>query len=181
MSDLKSPIWRNILSSSIKKEGRTSSSRWIQIATISKNLQPNLRTVVFRGWGKDDSMLIYTDNRTQKMKDLNTNNNVEILWLFFKSKSQYRFKGKVHEIKENNNYWINLSNESKSTWFWPAPGEKVVERSNINIPFNLYKPNNFTVLEVNIYQVDLLVLEQPIHKRYCWEKNNEWEYKEINP
>ena len=40
---------------------------------------------------------------------------------------------------------------------------------------------NFVVLNFKIDSVDLLKLEQPIHKRYIWEKNKKWEKTEINP
>ena len=32
-----------------------------------------------------------------------------------------------------------------------------------------------------IYAVDLLKLINPIHKRYVWNKDNDWEKVEINP
>jgi len=42
-----------------------------------------------------------------------------------KTKSQYRFKGKISEQIDNKNYWDTLSEKSKSSWFWGSPGEKI--------------------------------------------------------
>ena len=50
MLDKNLPSWRQDLKSSRKKEGKLTSNRWIQLATVSEENEPRLRTVVFRGW-----------------------------------------------------------------------------------------------------------------------------------
>ena len=79
------PSWRQDLKSSRKKEGKSHSNRWVQLATVSNKNEPRLRTVVFRGWHKDSSMIIFTDRRSEKIEHLRSNPNGEILWLFFKT------------------------------------------------------------------------------------------------
>ena len=177
------PSWRQDLKSSRKKEGKSPSNRWIQLATVSEENEPRLRTVVFRGWHKDSSMIIFTDRRSEKIEHLKYNPNAEILWFFFKTKSQYRFKGKISELRDNRNYWDTLTEKSKSTWFWGSPGERLnsKKQSAFEILPNLPKSENFVVLNLEIDSVDLLKLEQPIHKRYLWERINKWKKKEINP
>ena len=183
MKENKIPIWRQELKAARKKEGKLPSSRWFQLCTINGNNEPRLRTVVFRGWQTESSILIFTDNRSEKIAHLKLNSNAEVLWLFFKSKSQFRFKGKINELKENMKYWDTLSDRSKSTWFWQHPGKDI--NSNIQpsqiISSNLNKPESFVVLEFKIYSVDLLKLVTPIHKRYLWNKENDWDKVEINP
>ena len=56
MLDNNLPSWRQDLKSSRKKEGKLPSNRWMQLATVSEENEPRLRTVVFRGWDKDSSM-----------------------------------------------------------------------------------------------------------------------------
>ncbi len=177
------PGWRHDLKYSIRKEGESPSNRWVQIATVNDKNQPRLRTVVFRGWYKDTSMIIFTDRRSEKIQHFKSNPNAEILWLFFKSKTQYRFKGEINELIDNENYWKTLSEKSKSSWFWGSPGEKINKKlqSTYEMLPNLPKPENFVVLEFEINSVDLLKLEQPIHIRYLWNKNNTWKKIEINP
>ena len=172
-SDL--PLWRQSLKASQSKEGKQSSNRWIQLANISKKNQPRVRTVVFRGWLDNTTMLIYTDKRSEKYADLETNNNIEVLWLFYKTKSQYRFKGKVTDLKDNDKYWDDLSDRSKDQWFWPSPGKKIDRENSISSKNNkLSKPDNFSVLKVEIDEVDLLKLENPFHKRFIWKKIDNW-------
>ncbi len=139
MPDNNLPSWRQDLKSSRKKEGKSPSNRWIQLATVSEENEPRLRTVVFRGWHKDSS--------------------------------------------DNKNYWDLLSEKSKSSWFWGSPGEKINPKvqSTYEILSNLPKSENFVVLNFEIDSVDLLKLEQPVHKRYLWEKSKKWEKVEINP
>ena len=181
MSEDNLPEWRLAIKSSNNKEGKSISKRWVQIATASKDNLPRLRTVVFRGWSETQSMFIYTDRRSEKINDINNNNNVELLWLFPKSKSQYRFKGKAYEIKENIKFWNNLSENSKATWFWPNPGKPLSQKSAYDTPKKLERPETFTVLEVKINYVELLKLERPIHKRCCWSKKYGWKRFELNP
>ena len=182
MNNIDLPLWRQRLKASQSKEGKQSSNRWIQLANVSKNNQPRVRTVVFRGWLDNSTMLIYTDKRSQKYIDLETNNNIEVLWLFFKTKSQYRFKGKVTELKDNDKYWDNLFDRSKDQWFWPSPGKKIGQKENLSsIDNKLSKPNNFSVLKIKINEVELLKLEKPIHKRYVWKECDLWKCIEVNP
>ncbi len=177
------PSWRQDLRSSREKEAKLPSNRWIQLATVSEKNQPRLRTVVFRGWHKDSSMIIFTDRRSEKIEHLKSNPNAEILWFFSKTKSQFRFKGKLSELNDNKNYWDKLSEKSKSSWFWGSPGEKINPKvsSADEILSNLPKSDNFVVLNFEIDSVDLLKLERPIHKRYLWEKIKKWEKTEVNP
>ena len=62
------PSWRQDLNSSRRKEGESPSNRWVQLATVKDKNQPRLRTVVFRGWHKDTSMIIFTDRRSEKIE-----------------------------------------------------------------------------------------------------------------
>ena len=176
------PIWRQELKSARKKEGKSPSNRWIQLSTVNQNNEPRIRTVVFRGWETESSMLIFTDRRSEKVKHLKLNSNAEVLWLFLRSKSQFRFKGQIKEIEDNTKYWGSLSDRSKSTWFWQDPGKEINKIKTSKLPpSNLNKPKNFIVLKFEVYSVDFLKLVTPIHKRYIWDKKNNWGKLEINP
>lgn len=181
MTEILTPSWKQELIASQNKEGKSTSNRWIQIATVNKNNEPRLRTVIFRDWIKEDTMIIYTDGRSQKIEEIKENNNVEILWLFLKDKTQYRFKGKAYLIKDNIKQWNNLSRKAKETWFWPKPGGEFIKENDLKVHKNLKKPNNFLILGINISSVDILKLVQPKHKRYFWQKEREWECVELNP
>ena len=119
------PPWLAPISSAQRKESKLNSSRWIQLATIGIDNTPRVRTVVFRGWSESYEMEIYTlIKEVKKMNELDLNNNVEICWLFSKSKCQFRFRGtsRIELGNERQRHWDQLSEKSKSMWSWPSPG-----------------------------------------------------------
>jgi len=180
------PPWISHIISAQRKESKSNSSIWVQLATIGLDNTPRVRTVVFRGWSESYEMEIYTDKRSQKYKELNLNNDVEICWLFSKSKCQFRFRGKsrVDLGKEDNlRHWNKLSEKSKSMWSWPRSGDPFVFEKNKNFSDinNLEPSNNFILLKIEIINVDQLVLNDPIHIRRKWILKNEWIEKRINP
>ena len=175
------PSWRQKLKSLQNREGKRTSTRWVQLATINGENKPRVRTIVFRDWINTSSMLFFTDSRSKKVKDITTNNNVEILWFFLKSKSQFRFQGTARIMKGKINQWNILSENSKASWFWPSPGkpfEEIINNNNLDIN---NKPDNFLQIQVDINYVELLKLNANIHKRYYWAKYQNWECLEINP
>ena len=118
------PPWLSKLSSIQRKESKFDSSKWLQLATIGIDNKPRVRTVVFRGWSDSYDMKIFTDKRSQKFTELESNNNVEICWLFKESKCQFRFRGNSRIDYSNDTlyHWEKLDYRSKSMLNWPTPG-----------------------------------------------------------
>ena len=178
------PPWLSHVSSCQNKESKTNSSRYIQLSTVGLDNTPRNRTVVFRGWSDSYEMKIFTDRRSSKFFELNSNNNVEICWFFTKSKCQFRFRGTSSiDIGDNTrNEWHKLNDNSKSMWGWPAPGKKFIKDNNFNLSFD---PSislvNFVLLKINIFHVDQLLLKKPIHLRRKWIKKDKWIEERINP
>ena len=179
------PPWLSQLSSAQRKESRFDSSRWLQLATIGIDNKPKVRTVVFRGWSKSYEMEIYTDKRSQKCDELNFNNNVEICWLFSKSKCQFRFRGTSRFASDKYKLlcWEKLSEQSRSMWSWPTPGDHFVfdQMNDLPVKTNNKVSTNFAVLNIDITHVDQLFLHKPIHIRRRWVRTNEWNEERINP
>ena len=179
------PIWIQNLIAIQKRESKKISSRWIQLSTIGLDNSPRVRTVVFRGWSKNYEMEILTDQRSEKFKELQKNNNVEICWLFPKEKCQFRFRGKakIDIAEEAINFWQTLSPHSRSLWAWPLPGAKYDVNSSypLEIKDGVSKSENFVLLKIDIFEVDQLLLQKPIHIRKHWMKSNDWIEERINP
>ncbi len=179
------PPWLTQLRSVQRKESKLDSSRWLQLATIGIDNNPRVRTVVFRGWSKSYEMEIYTDKRSQKYHELNLNNNVEICWLFSRSKCQFRFRGTstIELDKYNLIHWEKLSEQSRLMWSWPTPGNQFnLEKTNdFSVKSIKELSNNFTVLKIKINHVDQLLLRKPVHTRRRWIRANDWKEESINP
>ena len=143
--------WLAQIGSVQKKESKLNSSRWIQLATIGIDNTPRVRTVVFRGWSESYEMEIYIDERSLKTEELDLNNNVEVCWLFSKSKCQFRLRGKSRIDASNDTVinWIQVSANTKSMWYWPTPGHIFVdEKTNKLQVKNIEKPvKNFVLLK----------------------------------
>ena len=176
------PPWLAQIRSAQRKESKLNASRWIQLATIGIDNTPRVRTVVFRGWSEKFEMEIYSDKRSQKFNELNLNNNVEICWLFYKSKCQFRFRGtsRIELGMGNKHHWDQLSEKSKSMWSWPIPGDPFYYKQK-EIKAKEDISNNFALLKINITQVDQLLLLNDIHKRRRWLRETEWMEERINP
>ncbi len=169
------PPWLAQISSAQRGESKINSSRWIQLATIGIDNTPRVRTVVFRGWSESYEMEIYIDKRSLKNEELDLNNNVEVCWLFSKSR--------IELGDERQRHWDQLSEKSKSMWSWPSPGNHlfynqtkdfyVNEKEEISI--------NFAILKIDIFHVDQLILHNPIHTRRRWIRKKEWIEERINP
>tara|TARA_B100000579_G_scaffold241498_1_gene197987 strand:+ start:67 stop:606 length:540 start_codon:yes stop_codon:yes gene_type:complete len=178
------PPWLSIIKYYQKTESDQHSSSFVQLATVSKDNTPRVRTVVLRGWTNTYQLIILTDKRSEKYSELESNNNVEICCFFPKSECQFRLGGKS-EIEMGNDkliHWDKLSDQSKSIWGWPKPGGKYICQ-NFNKSTNNEKTmrDNFALLKITINYVDQLLLKKPIHFRRRWIRRNEWIEERINP
>ena len=130
-------------------------------------------------------MEIYIDTRSLKIEELDLINNVEVCWLFSKSKYQFRFRGtsRIELGDDRQRHWDQLSEKSKSMWSWPSPGKLFVYDQTKDFYVNEKEKisNNFAILKINIFQVDQLILLNPIHIRTRWIKNKEWIEERLNP
>tara|TARA_B100000965_G_C19327806_1_gene641609 strand:- start:34 stop:570 length:537 start_codon:yes stop_codon:yes gene_type:complete len=175
--------WFSHFRSAQRKESKFD-SRWVQLATIGIDDTPRVRTVVFRGWSEFYEMQIYTDKRSQKYHELDLNNNVEICWLFPRSKCQFRFRGtsRIDLGIESHRHWEQLNEKSKSMWFWPSPGDHFsFDKKDYLSNKTRDKADNFIFLKIDITHVDQLLLHNPIHIRRRWIRKDKWVEERINP
>ena len=179
------PPWLSFITSAQRKESRSSTSRWVQLATVGIDNTPRVRTVVFRGWSKSYEMEILTDRRSQKFNELDLNNNVEICWLFSKAKCQFRLRGKstIDIGKDTIRHWEQLNQSSRSMWSWPSPGDSFVSVSKNDLKSKelMGIPDNFSLLKIKVYHVDQLTLNKPIHIRKRWVLKDTWIEERVNP
>ena len=100
------PPWLSIIKYYQKTESDQHSYSFVQLATVSKDNTPRVRTVVLRGWTNTYQLIISTDKRSEKYSELESNNNVEICYFFPKSECQFRLGGKS-EIEMGNDKLIH--------------------------------------------------------------------------
>ena len=155
------------------------------IATIDNEV-PKLRTVVLRTLNKDENTLsFHTDLRSNKIKEIRSNNNVSALFYDKKRRIQIRLQGKAF-IEENSyklkKIWSSMRPESKLCYMGPfAPGEKL-DHFQPNLPIhnaqNITPENdmigykNFCRVTINIEKLDWLKLDHRGHRRILFYLHN---------
>ena len=83
--------WVNLIKGCLRQERSNPASRFFQLATLTTDDHPAVRTVVFRGWydtasdesnGSGIALKIITDLRSEKIEALRKHPWAEICWYF---------------------------------------------------------------------------------------------------
>lgn len=133
--------WESSLRDIILKNKRVVESKYITFTTITGDGWPAARTVVFRGFHEQDNKVylkFISDNRSQKVADLEKSDKVELCWYLTKNKDQFRIRGHGKTIgftsldakgsKLRVQLWNGLSDGARAPFFFPGhPGDEVSE------------------------------------------------------
>ena len=163
-----------------KKEKEEHLNRLVQLATVSQDNSPRVRTVVFRGWTKFNEMIVISDNRSKKIEEIKSNNYVEICWFFPTSMCQFRLRGRLNiDMSEDTTlHWNLLDDQARSMWGWPTPGAPV---SKDKYKLSKSQFDNFILLKIDISYVEQLIIKRSKHIRKRWIRNKDWIEEYINP
>ena len=179
------PPWRPLLKVARAREGRQPAARWLQLATTGLDGTPRVRTLVFRGWHGDDRLELYTDTRSAKFAELMQQPKVELCWLLPKAKQQYRFRAKWLREEQNSNAerWQSLSPQGRALWGWPPPGLPLERDADFpeQLEDSVALPENFLVVQLQIYRVERLHLSYHPHQRTLWCREDDWCEQKLNP
>lgn len=156
--------------------------RYFVLAT-NENGKPRQRTVVLRKTLLDSSLVIFTDKRTQKVKDIQ--NNFEFSALFYDSKKllQLRIEGKAELITDKEQiatYWHTVQASSRKDYTTNlAPGTPIINPDDID-----YKPeeNYFCPVKLIPNTIEYLRLQRPNHLRILFSRiETDWSSEFLVP
>jgi len=134
--------WRSRIDKSIARSRAVKGGNYVQLATVTADLQPRVRTVVFRGFfthptTKAVALKIVTDSRSRKIPELVHNPKAEMVWWFFTTSEQYRVAGRVEIVGDNyadpllaqtrRAQWTSLTDGAREQFYWlgqNTPGRK---------------------------------------------------------
>ena len=183
------PPWRPLLRAAMQREGRSVAARWVQLATTGLDGAPRVRTLVFRGWAGATQLELFSDQRSEKMKELANNGASELCWLFPKARQQYRLRGKVKLITASEQpelcqqRWQKLSDKGRAVWGWPTPADPLDPTGAF--PEQLAEtaplPEHFVVLRLHVDTVERLNLGPHPHQRTLWRADTLWREHPLNP
>ena len=161
-------LWTTALRQALKRNRREAHSRYFQLATVDVSGKPRVRTVVYRGLDDDqESPLFITDTRSAKMSHLDRQA-VEVCWYFPISREQFRIAGQAEVFASDHHQhlavWQGLSDAARAQFFWPTPGEMVVNGEHAVNEIHddgSTPPPNFAAVAIRPERIDHLRLSNP--------------------
>jgi len=178
----------NLLSRGVKD--RKSCFHYTMLSTIN-NKTPECRTVILRNFNKDIFELnIHSDSRSEKINQIEINNNVSCLFYDDKKKIQIRINGLAKIERSYQPSWQKLSNWSRRCYLSEnKPGTEVTKPSS-GFPdrFVNESPNdrdsavglkNFAVIKVMISSIEWLYLASQGHRRAIFKIFREDSYFQV--
>ena len=157
----------------------------VVLTTLSQKI-PISRWVVFRKLTLEQNFLIYTDSRSEKIKNLRTNTNGGLLFYNNKQGLQIYFST-VTTIHQNNEltkkYWqgvVGTSSGNYTTIYPPSsPINNIYEGHKTEKDLN---DKHFSIIELRPINMSVLQLSRDGHIRANFRKaNNGWEGSFIVP
>ncbi len=201
--------WREKIKISSAKSRKVRGGNYVQIATVDPTtMEPRCRTVVFRGFVKQDGeetsiMKMITDKRSNKYSEVMNHSEssastctAEMVWWFGKSSEQYRIRGQLKFVGEDNTdkslliarkeQWGNMSDPAREQFYWKEPG--IPYESDSVVPVGgrgedgkvLPPPDNFLLMLLYPNRVDYLRLGDNF-RQVDDLVNDEWVANRVNP
>ena len=149
--------------------------RYFVLATDC-NGKPNQRTVVLRKVLPDLSLVFYTDRRTDKIKDLKTNNQFSALFYHPKKLMQIRIEGHAELITDKDKlatYWHTVQEASKKDYTTVlAPSTAIKNPDDVDYTT---EDDYFCPVKLIPNTLEYLRLKRPNHLRITFsKKENDW-------
>jgi pyridoxamine 5'-phosphate oxidase len=186
--------WRPVLAKALHLNRALNYARYFQLATVRADGRPANRTVVFRGFLPDSNrLMMISDRRSQKIRQIQQHAWAEICWYFPKTREQFRLSGSLIAFDESDTdpqrqqayrqTWQNLSDPAREQFYWPTPGQPHDPALEIpNPPDNSDLPaENFVLLVLEPTDVDRLDLRSHPHARHHYWYQEQWQTEALNP
>jgi PPOX class probable FMN-dependent enzyme len=189
-------LWRPALVLALYRNRHVAQARFLQLATVRADGRPANRTVVATGFlGDTDSLTIFTDTRSAKVRQLDATPWAEACWYFPMTREQFRLGGRAVVVREGmgdedlqrvrRDAWRELSDATRQSFTWPAPGEPrdpgvpfIQELTDPEAP-----PPSFGLIVLDPVEVDHLELDGNPQNRWTYRRDGagRWAGREINP
>ncbi|MEL6557067.1 MAG: pyridoxamine 5'-phosphate oxidase family protein [Bacteroidota bacterium] len=150
--------------------------RFVVLGTVQSSVA--MRYVVLRKVDEDFNLLIYTDHRSRKVKDVVQNPNVQLLFYHPQKRVQVIISCRVaihHNDELAKKHWNHVQGEARKAYCSiDAPGER------IDAPSDAYEweaelsDKYFTVLSMKPNKIEVLQLNGLEHLRAIFENKSDW-------
>jgi PPOX class probable FMN-dependent enzyme len=151
------------------------------MATSNAQGIPSVRNVVCRIQG-EQRFFITTDSRSQKSKHIQTSPQIELAFWLPRRREQFRIIAIAELWPDPQPIWDDLSDQTRASFYWPAPGQPLQADNFPTKPSPGRKPPpHFQVLFLGPQQVDHLELTPQPHRRRRWSSATGWKLENLNP
>ncbi|MCC6336834.1 MAG: pyridoxamine 5'-phosphate oxidase family protein [Myxococcales bacterium] len=153
----------------------------VQVATVSPEGTPAIRTVILRGVTGQGALFFVTDLRSQKAEHLAENHRISVLAWYAHTREQFRFTGKaeVHNGYATGQWamtraqlWTGLNEADRAAFLGPPPGRGFVAPHHVELPEA--PPAEFCVVSVEVTEVDWLTVGPPHRRVHFRLMGNAW-------
>lgn len=157
--------------------------RYFSLATVGADGKPHQRTVVLRKMDSNFNLMIYTDTRSHKIKDIERQPEVSALFYHPKKLLQIRVEGTAHQISDSEvleDRWHAIPENSRKDYITVnAPGSPIGNPDQVN--YNTNK-GHFSIIEIIPHTIEYLQLKRPNHIRVEFNsQGKEWKGKFLVP
>lgn len=145
--------------------------RYGVLGTIGLNQEPALRTVVLRQVNDDLRLRFYTDGRSNKLQQIEKNNQLSLLFYHPKQLLQVKVEGTASIITDRETlqkYWSGVQPNSRKDYITTLPSGSSI--SNPDAVEYLEEENHFTIVEIIPTRMEYLKLKRPNHIRIQFSK-----------
>jgi len=157
------------------------SFRYVYLATIADG-KPHQRTVVLRDVVQDKHPIIYTDARSNKVKELKENPNASLIMYNHKKLMQISLSGKIKRIDSGDYYdnsWSRVQGNSQNDFITDrAPGTPIKNPDEVDY---MAQEHHFMILKLVPDKIEYLQLKRPHHIRAVFKAENNWQGQFLTP
>ena len=160
-----SPPWRHPFEAALQQNAPRTE---VQVATVTPEGMPAVRTVLLRGLGIEGDPYFFTDARSRKADHLRENPRLALMAWFANSREQFRLSGPatLHgrlaegewaELRQRT--WSALSPNARQRYLGAPPGQTLVTLEERPVP--PFPPQEFLIVSLEVTDADWLVDRRP--------------------
>jgi pyridoxamine 5'-phosphate oxidase len=167
---------------------RNRKDRAVQVATVSLDGLPEVRTVILRGVSATGEPYFFSDSRSLKLAALEKCPTLELCCWWRSTSEQFRLRGEVTIIKSaegkwgkrRQELWLSQGEDNRALFLGAAPGSSLVQ-TNERIADEKIAPEQFVLVLLNAEYLDYLRLARPHERKKFWLEQGTWHMEEVTP
>ena len=157
----------------------------LSLATVDRNGDPRVRSVVCRRVDDNGALWITSDARSSKNTELKSHPRVAASCWLMDLGLQFQFAGDAKIDRDPDRrqaVWASLKGKTKATFLGPDPGTARSHADHfVTDCDDEYPPESFSLIILRPTQVELLDVRPSPHLRWRWVLQSEWQILELNP